>query len=437
MFYALNKRLRGPHPNRPPPEILSEDELKAVIYDDIDVTANIPKQPTHKGYVVVGGSGWMANYLVQLLLKRGETSIRIVDISSPAPGLLDNKAVTFVKADISSLPSVEAALLAPFPSTGKPPSVIYHCAANIRFMERASYTYHESYRVNVQGTHNVIEVAKMLPEEAILVYTCSSDIVLPRPRFMRLGKDHDHWPYNTVVVSDDDPLLEEHQRGSSCYGRSKTYAEHLVLKANGDGLRTGSIRPGQTITGPNDRMICSTLTLPRVPVFDNEWSHTNVCVWDVVAAHLLLEDALDKHPQDVGGEAYLVTGKNQGPWTMRENRNAVQFYASKKLVFDEIPVLLIFIIAHLVEAFLFFRYHFLLPFFSTMGTRPTLTPKWMGNLVFMQPSTLEYMRDVVIDDSRARKVLGYRPQWSTAQSIKYSVDQVQSGYVSSTHGIHV
>ena len=80
----------------------------------------------------------------------------------------------------------------------------------------------------------------------------------------------------------------------------------------------------RTITGPNDRMICSTLTLPRVPIFDKEWSHTNVCVWEVVSAHLLLEDALVDRPQEVGGQAFLVTGKSRAPWTMRENRNAVK-----------------------------------------------------------------------------------------------------------------
>jgi hypothetical protein len=30
----------------------------------------------------------------------------------------------------------------------------------------------------------------------------------------------------------------------------------------------------------------------------------------------------------------------------------------------------------------------------------------MGELIYIQPSTLEYLRDVVIDDSRARKMIG-------------------------------
>lgn len=82
--------------------------------------------------------------------------------------------------------------------------------------------------------------------------------------------------------------------------------------------------PCRTIIGPNDRMVCGTLTLPRVPIFDKEWSQTNICVWDCVSAHLLLEDALEKRPQEVGGEAFLITGKGSAPWTLREIRNAVK-----------------------------------------------------------------------------------------------------------------
>jgi hypothetical protein len=112
------------------------------------------------------------------------------------------------------------------------------------------------------------------------------------------------------------------------------------------------------------------------------------------------------------------------------------------LIFDDISPLIIFLLAHVVEVFLFLRFYFLLPFFAVMGKRPSLTPKWMGQLIYIQPTTLEYMRDVVIDDLRARKMIGfvplskrstvaltdksnrYNPQWETAQTMKYTVDQM-------------
>lgn len=85
----------------------------------------------------------------------------------------------------------------------------------------------------------------------------------------------------------------------------------------------------------------------------------------------------------------------------------------------------------------------------------------MNEKVYLQPATLDYMRDVVIDDSRARRKIGwvsfficlfsshcscalctdmehwymrcdlsrYRPLWETVQIIKYAVDQVESGRV--------
>ena len=74
--------------------------------------------------------------------------------------------------------------------------------------------------------------------------------------------------------------------------------------------------------GPNDRLLTSTLTMARVPIFDQLWSQTNVCVWDVAAAHLLYEDALRRNPEESAGQAFLVSGK--GPaWKLCDIRNAV------------------------------------------------------------------------------------------------------------------
>jgi hypothetical protein len=117
-----------------------------------------------------------------------------------------------------------------------------------------------------------------------------------------------------------------------------------------------------------------------------------------------------------------------------------------------------FILAHVIEALLFLRYHILLPLFALIGQKPSLTPRWIGQLAHLQPATLNYLRDVVIDDSRARKLIGYRhiilqnlilntdvltlgnsykPQWQTAQVMKYTVDQLESGKTNGRHGLQM
>jgi nucleoside-diphosphate-sugar epimerase len=152
--------------------------------------------------------------------------------------------VSYIKTDITSLQSVRDGLTKPFPDASGLPTVIYHTAAIIRFWERANHAWEASHNVNVQGTANIISVAKKLPN-AILIYTSSADVVIPCPKFLRLGLDYKTPPWHKVTVSDEDPPLTPSQASESCYARSKVLAERLIIGANGwNGLKTGIIRPG-------------------------------------------------------------------------------------------------------------------------------------------------------------------------------------------------
>lgn len=143
---------------------------------------------------------------------------------------------------------------------------------------------------------------------------------------------------------------------------------------------------------------------------------------------------------------------------MDENSCAVQYYSSRPLVYTDVSPLFIYILAHLVELGLLIRYYSILPFAALRRSKPSLAPRWMGELQYLQPSTFQYMTDITIDDSRAREILGcvlqwtfeyfqqtdhypthsrYRPQWSTIQCIKYTVDEVQSGKAREGHGLQL
>lgn len=166
--------------------------------------------------------------------------------------------------------------------------------------------------------------------------------------------------------------------------------------------------------------------MPRVPVWDKKWSSTSVCVWDVAAAHLLMEDALTQDNKDVRGQAFLITGKDLA-WSLEDVREAVkvhsppsvvetfltvnvlQFFANRTIVLDDIPPLPIYILAHLIEALLFIRYHALYAIYWLFGSQPRLVPRWIGQVVYLQPATFAYLSDIVINDSRAKKILGYCP----------------------------
>ncbi|TFK74773.1 NAD(P)-binding protein [Pluteus cervinus] len=445
----LSRRLQTPHPlAKPQPKLTPYELEESSNYAHIDMLHSIPRTPTHTSYAVIGGSGFLGSYIVRLLLLRGETNIRIIDLHPPAAHLkFDPERVSFVKADITSFESIRAALLEPLPSTGQPPSVIYHTAAIIRFWERFSYCWNASYRVNVLGTQNILAVARELPS-AIVIYTSTGDAAIHRPRFLRLETDPER-NVKKLAISDYDPPVPRDDLSEGCYTQSKLQAEDLIIAANNPSgsLKTGIIRPAlnttqrfanlSTILGPNDRMITSTLALPKVPVWDKVWSSTSICVWDAAASHLHLEDAMRNKPNEASGQAFLVTGK--GPaWTINDVRLAVKQFAQRKITLTEVPPLLIFTVAHLVELFCLIRYYVLLPSYITTDiSKLSLAPKWMGQLSMVQPTMFDYMVDVVIDDSRARKVLGYQPQWETTQTIRWAVEEVESGSSGDRHGLEL
>ncbi|KZV87210.1 NAD(P)-binding protein [Exidia glandulosa HHB12029] len=406
-LYLLSCRLTGTHGDARP-ERLTIDELDAVSYSDIDVLSTIHPQATGKSYVVVGGAGFVGSYLVRLLLKRGEKHVHILDRVPPPDDLA---CVPHSLVDITSSTDVQAA----FASIR--PDIVLHTAALIRFWERHDYTFALSHKVNVLGTNNLL-AASIAVGAQVFVYCSTSDTCIPRPNFCRLSMRH-----HRVVIRDEDGELPPHILSQMCYVRSKLMAEELVVNADmPGGMRTGVLRPGFTILGPNDRMTTSTLTMPVVPVFDAAHSQKNVHVWDVAAAHIRYADLLSSGADDVleqvAAQRFLVSGKGAA-WTIGDIRRAIQHYAPHRIVLRPVPTLLIYLFAHLIEAGLWIRYKVLSP--------STLVPAWLGELVFLQPATLEYFTDVAIDDTRARKLLGYEPQWTMAQSLRHGVDQVCGG----------
>lgn len=83
----------------------------------------------------------------------------------------------------------------------------------------------------------------------------------------------------------------------------------------------------------------------------------------------------------------------------------------------DVPPLLIFLIAHLVEFFLLVRFYILSVLLAPFSVKPRSCPSWIGQLLLLQPATLEYMSDALINDSRARNVLGYENRFTQYEPV--------------------
>lgn len=212
-----------------------------------------------------------------------------------------------------------------------------------------------------------------------------------------------------------------------CYVRSKFAAEQLVIAADKspDTGRHGIIRPGFAILGYGDFLIDPLLRMPSAPLMDSGWASSFIVGWDAAAAALLMEDALRKRPQDVRGSPFLVTGKDE-PWAYGKLRHTAKKAAHPDLKLFPLPLLFMFLLSHVVEALLFVRFHILQGLFLLgVISKPSITPKWIGQLLMLQPSTFCNLAEFKLDDQRARKALGYRPQWGNLEGIMDIAEKIK------------
>jgi len=133
--------------------------------------------------------------IVLQLLQRGQPpeAIRIVDFQTLTRQDLLEKAATcdYVKADMTSPSSVEAALTKPWPSsTAKKPLTVFHTAAMINPSDRSERLYWRIRQVNVDGTMNVIDAAKKAGADIFVATSSASISFLPAELWV--------WPWQSI-----------------------------------------------------------------------------------------------------------------------------------------------------------------------------------------------------------------------------------------------
>ncbi|KAK9897525.1 NAD(P)-binding protein [Cystobasidium minutum MCA 4210] len=417
--YALSKRLGRsrfqPDKRRSTPFPTDEELLRSSEHwAEIDVLQDPGvEQPTNKRYLITGACGSFGVWLVQILHRRGEREIYCLDMAPLPPSIQGLEGTHYLRCDISSADDVKRAF------EKARPDVVFHIAANIRFWERAHFTYKYSKAVNVDGTRNIIEALQAAPNtsEKLLLYCSSAAVQLPSPLLMRLGYNFVDYA-SSYTLSDDRPI-PDHHRAEHDYAVSKTEADRLVRAANGQqGLRTGVLRPGMTICSPTDQVFGAVMRTTPNPFFGENCINSQ----DLAAAFLLYEKALRERSEEVAGEAFLVTG-DPDLWTWQEQMQTLQLFAKHDLKIIPIHPLPLYFVAHFVECFCFIRYYGLLLAYSLLGTaEPAPHPKWMEplRLHHLQPAMWNTLcSDVEIDDSRARKILGYRNRFSNADTLRW------------------
>ncbi|TXT08648.1 hypothetical protein VHUM_02776 [Vanrija humicola] len=222
--------------------------------------------PTGEAYLVIGGCGFLGRHIVDALVKRGETNVSVFDIVQRH----FDANITFFTGDLANIEDIAGAIK----KSGA--KIVIHTASPPHGLAADIYE-----KVNVVGTHNVIEACQDagVPK---LVYTSSASVIYSGSE--NLINADERIPYAAVPLD--------------AYNDTKARAEAAVLAANGkEGLLTCALRPSG-IFGPGDRQAIMGFhavvknNQTKFQIGDN----TNLFDWTYVAnvahAHLLAADKL-------------------------------------------------------------------------------------------------------------------------------------------------
>ena len=187
-------------------------------------TRNVYAPPVPAHCVVTGGTGFVGQRLVEMLIERGAERVIAFDIVPKPEGAWDHPNITYVVGDIRDAEAVKAAC--------KGADCVWHIAAAVG-------PYHPQHlydAVNYQGTLNVIQACR---EGGVPKLVMSSS---PSTRFD--GSDVDG------LTEDDMPSLPQ-KSYLQPYASSKAKGEMAVSAANDASLMTVSVAPHQ-VYGPRD-----------------------------------------------------------------------------------------------------------------------------------------------------------------------------------------
>jgi len=320
--------------------------------------------------LVTGGGGFLGRYIVEQLVDRGD-SVTVFARGDYAE--LRRLGASLIRGDLQDARAVRSACAGV--------DIVFHVAAKAGMWG----AWESFYQPNVVGTRNVIAACRA-QGVGKLIYTSSPSVVFDSAN---------HQPHDGC-----DESLPYPARYEDFYAQTKALGEQMVIEANAANSLTAALRP-HLIFGPRDPHLLPGLIGRAqdgklVQVGDGANRVDITYVEDAARAHLLAADALQPG-SPVAGSVYfisqddpivlwpwiddLLTRLNIPPVKRQLSLSAARTLgAAMELVYRRLPI----------------------------PGEPRLTRFLASELA------LSHHYDI----SRARRDLGYQPQFSTAQALE-------------------
>ncbi len=304
---------------------------------------------------LTGATGYIGHQLALTAVQRGHSVSALVR-NIQSSNLPRHPNIQFHKGDVTDLPSVINAMAGC--------DCVLHAAALTQLWHKDRSLF---YRINVMGTHNVLEAALQHKVQKF-VFTSSCAV---------LG------PSNGQPVSEDDPRFTPFEND---YEISKHAAEELIKEYGGKGLHTVIVAPPRvygpgllTKGNPITRFVHN--TLKRKVAF-------MPAAKDVVGNYAFIDDVVNGHflalERGRSGEKYILGGENV---SYRQLFDTIASASGTKLKVIAVPIIVLKAWAAVVAGFSFI-----------LRRHTHLSPKVVERLV----------QNRAVSCEKAIKQLGYR-----------------------------
>jgi nucleoside-diphosphate-sugar epimerase len=314
--------------------------------------------------LVTGGAGFLGRTIVKQLLIEGH---RVKSLGRSAQSIWEGTPVEVIRCDLTEAEELDGHLAGV--------DSVFHTAA-IAGVWGPAKTYHN---INVIGTQNLLRACQNQGVQRF-IFSSSPSVV-----------------FNGVSHLGADESLPYPIEWFNHYQRTKAIAEQLVLKANGQALKTVSLRPHLIIGKDDPHLIPRMISKAKAGKLKIVGSGDNrvdmVHVENAARAHVLAELAL--RDGKAAGEAFFITnGEPTDMWRWMTNfLEAIGVEPPK----DQVPFWLAYVAGGLFERV-----------FRWVGRKeePPMT-----RFVAKQLSTHH-----TYDISKAKSILGYEPKISMAEA---------------------
>lgn len=233
-----------------------------------------------KEYVVTGATGYVGFVLVNKLIEKGYTPIKLLVRSQKSVERFKDYPVEAVIGNLLDEQYLEANI--------KANSVVFHLAGMI---DISPFNKDIVYETNVEATKKIVDVCSKNKAEK-LVYISSSSVIPPLKK--------------NKVISEVEVLDPTKVVGH--YAKSKAQATNYILTKSKEGLLTATVAYPSAIIGPYDFSI-SSIGKVVVGYMNNRFPFYIKGKYNFIDVRDVADGLIKCYEKGKNGEGYLLTGE--------------------------------------------------------------------------------------------------------------------------------